>query len=172
MLTPKVLYNKTMPILPIETELKETNAILRARSEEVSDILAPEIQQLIGDMHETLAHTKNGIGLAAPQVGRNLRIFIAAPALGLNQTVFINPVITKLSEEKESMEEGCLSVPEVYGKTSRATSLKLEAYNERGRKFKMKADGLIAQLVQHEIGHLDGALFKDNATNLIGVETK
>lgn len=161
-----------MAILPIETELKEANAILRARSKEVSDVLAPEIRQFIRDMHETLAHTENGIGLAAPQAGKNLRIFVVAPALGLNQTVFINPVITKLSEEKESMEEGCLSVPGLYGNTKRATSLKLEAYNERGRKFKMKADGLIAQLVQHEVGHLDGALFTDSATNLTEVKKK
>ena len=158
-----------MAILPIETEREGRNAILRARSEEVSDILAQDIQQFIRDMRDTLAHTETGIGLAAPQVGKNLRIFVAAPELGLNQTVFINPVIIKLSEEKELMEEGCLSVPGLYGKTARVNSLKVEAYNERGRKFKMKADGLIAQLVQHEIGHLDGALFKDIANNLTEV---
>jgi len=111
-------------------------------------------------------HTETGIGLAAPQVGKNLRIFVVAPELGLTQTVFINPVITKLSGGKKLMEEGCLSVPGMYGSTPRANSLKLEAYNERGRKFKMKADGLIAQLVQHEIDHLDGALFKDIAERL------
>ncbi|MBI5913065.1 peptide deformylase [Candidatus Azambacteria bacterium] len=161
-----------MAILPIETEREGTNEILRARSEEVKDILAPEIRQFIRDMHDTLANTDNGIGLAAPQVGKNLRIFVVAPALGLNQTVFINPVITKVSEGKESMEEGCLSVPGLYGQTPRANSLKLEAYNERGRKFKMKADGLIAQLVQHEIGHLDGALFTDIAERLTEVKKK
>lgn len=155
-----------MAILPIETELEKTNAILRARSEEVSDILAPEIQRFIRDMHDTLASTDSGIGLAAPQVGKNLRIFVASPELGLNQTVFINPVISKVSGENELMEEGCLSVPGLYGNTPRATSLKLEAYNERGRKFKMKADGLIAQLIQHEIGHLDGTLFKDIAESV------
>ena len=89
-----------MAILPIETELEGTNTILRARSEEVSHILAPEIQRFIRDMHDTLAHTETGIGLAAPQVGKNLRIFVTAPELGLNQTVFINPVIIKVSEEK------------------------------------------------------------------------
>jgi len=155
-----------MTILSIETEPEGTNAILRARSQEVNDILAPEIQQFIRDMHDTLVHTETGIGLAAPQVGKNLRIFVVAPELGLTQTVFINPVITKLSGGKKLMEEGCLSVPGMYGSTPRANSLKLEAYNERGRKFKMKADGLIAQLVQHEIDHLDGALFKDIAERL------
>lgn len=161
-----------MAILPIETELEGTNTVLRARSEDVSDILAPDIQQFICDMHDTLAHTETGIGLAAPQVGKNLRIFVASPELGLTQTVFINPVIIKVSGEKELMEEGCLSVPGLYGNTSRANSLKLEAYNERGRKFKMKADGLIAQLVQHEIEHLDGALFKDIAEHITPVKKK
>lgn len=161
-----------MAILPIEIELKGTNDILRAHSEKVNDILAPDIQQFVCDMHDTLAHTETGIGLAAPQVGKNLRIFVVAPALNLNQTVFINPVITKLSEKKELMEEGCLSVPGLYGDTPRADSLKLEAYNERGRKFKMKAHGLIAQLVQHEIGHLDGALFKDIAKHITAIKKK
>lgn len=161
-----------MAILPIETELEKTNTILRARSEEVRDILAPDIQRFIRDMHDTLASTDNGIGLAAPQVGKNLRIFVASPELGLNQIVFINPVIMKISGENKLMEEGCLSVPGLYGNTPRATSLKLEAYNERGRKFKIKADGLIAQLVQHEIGHLDGTLFKDIAESITEVKKK
>ncbi|MEK7493531.1 MAG: peptide deformylase [Patescibacteria group bacterium] len=161
-----------MAILPIETELEGTNKILRARSEEVSDILAPDIQQFVRDMHDTLAHTETGIGLAAPQVGKNLRIFVAAPELGLTQTVFINPVIIKVSGENELMEEGCLSLPGLYGNAPRANALKLEAYNERGRKFKMKADGLIAQLIQHEIGHLDGALFKDIAEHITAVKKK
>lgn len=161
-----------MAILPIETELEGTNAILRARSEEVNDMLAEEIQQFIRDMRDTLAHTESGIGLAAPQVGKNLRIFVVAPALELNQTVFINPVIIKLSGGEEMMEEGCLSVPGLYGNTPRVNSLKVEAYNERGRKFKMKAEGLIAQLIQHEIGHLDGALFTDTAEHVAKVKEK
>lgn len=155
-----------MAVLPIQTEEKTTNKILRARSQEVTDISNPEIQQFIKDMHETLASTENGVGLAAPQVGRNLRIFIASPELKLNQTVFINPVIIKLSHEKERMEEGCLSLPGRYGAIMRASSVKVEAYNERGRKFKLKGEGLIAQLIQHEIGHLDGALFKDTAETM------
>ena len=161
-----------MAILPLETEHEGINIILRARSEKVSDILAPDVQRFIRDMQDTLAHTETGIGLAAPQVGRNLRIFVASPELGLNHTVFINPIIMKVSEEKKIMEEGCLSVPGIYGNTSRANSLKLEAYNERGRKFKMKAKGLIAQLIQHEIGHLDGALFKDIASNIVEIKKK
>ena len=157
-----------MSIIPIETELEKANKILRSRSGEVAvkDIASAGIQKLIADMKATLARTPNGIGLAAPQIGKNLRIFVALPGLELNQTVFINPVITKISSEAKPMEEGCLSVPEKYGKVGRAISLKVEAYNERGRKFKMKADGLIAQLIQHEVDHLNGKLFIDKATNI------
>lgn len=159
-----------MAVLPIETEAQTTNTILRARSQEVVDIGDPEIQQFITDMQETLKTMENGVGLAAPQVGRNLRIFIASPELQLNQTVFINPVIIKVSHEKERMEEGCLSLPGQYGSITRATSVKVEAYNERGRKFKLKGEGLIAQLIQHEIGHLDGVLFKDTAEKMYDAE--
>ncbi len=160
-----------MPILPLQTELKETNKILRARSEEIKNIADPEIQTLIRNMRETLTHAENGIGLAAPQVGKNLRLFIASPLLKLNQTVFINPIITRISQKTELMKEGCLSVSNMhgtirYGTIRRAQSLKVEAYNEHGRKFKMKAEGLIAQLVQHEIGHLNGQLFIDTAKNM------
>lgn len=159
-----------MPILPIQIEGSGTNSILRANSKEVADISAQSVQQLIRDMHETLASTENGVGLAAPQVGVNLRIFVAAPELDLNQTVFINPVITKQAEDTETMEEGCLSLPGLYGRTKRSPWVKVEAYNENGRKFKMKVQGLPAQLMQHEIGHLGGELFKDHATELFEVD--
>lgn len=155
-----------MSILPIITESDAKNPILRARSKEVADISETEIQRLIKDMQETLAIAKNGIGIAAPQVGRNLRVFVVSPALELNQIVFINPVITKISEKAKLMDEGCLSVPGLYGKIKRAESLKIEAFNQNSRKFKMKADGLVAQLFQHEIDHLNGVLFKDNADNV------
>ena len=161
-----------MSILTIVTESDAKNPVLRARSKEVADISDAEIQRLIKDMQETLAIAKNGIGLAAPQVGKNLRIFVVSPALGLNQIVFINPVITKVSEKTKLVDEGCLSVIGLYGKIKRAESLKIEAYNQNGRKFKMKADGLVAQLFQHEVDHLNGVLFKDNAENLTDIHEK
>ena len=68
------------------------------------------------------------------------------------------------------MDEGCLSVLGLYGKIKRAESLKIEAYNQNGRKFKMKADGLVAQLFQHEIDHLNGILFKDKAESITNHE--
>ncbi len=155
-----------MAILPIETEHKTTNRILRNRSDEVRDIADPSVQKLIADMHETLTHTEHGVALAAPQVGANLRIFVVLPDAGVRQTVFINPVITKRSDERVIMDEGCLSTPGVYGKIERVPMLKVEAQNERGRKFKLKVEGLVAQIVQHEVGHLDGELFIDKAISV------
>jgi len=150
-----------MSIIKIEQGKK--NKILRTISEEVKDISDSKVQKFIKDMKMTLAATSNGVGLAAPQAGKNLRIFVASDDLGLNQTVFINPKITKMSEEIDHVGEGCLSLPGFYGKTPRAQWVKAEAYNENGRKFKIKAIGLIAQLIQHEIGHLDGQLYVDIA---------
>ena len=159
-----------MSILTIETEKEGApNKVLRAKSQEVKDIASAEIQRLIKDMQDTLKATEHGIALAAPQVGANLRIFVASPLLKLNQTVFINPTITKISKKTKLLEEGCLSLPGLYGKVRRAESLKVEAFNQNGRKFKMKAQGLVAQIIQHEIDHLDGILFKDKAGSLFRV---
>ena len=153
-----------MAVLKIETG--KNNKILRTISKEVPEdkITSKEIQNFINDMKETLSLTKNGIGLAAPQVGKNLRIFIASDKLKINQTVFINPKIIKISDKKVHMEEGCLSLPdEEYAQVPRAEWVKIEAINQNGRKFKMKAKKLIAQLIQHEIDHLNGTLYTDKA---------
>lgn len=80
--------------------------------------------------------------------------------------VFINPVITKLSRTKESMDEGCLSVRWLYGKVKRSTKASIRAYNERGEVFERGATGLLAQVFQHETDHLDGILFIDKATEI------
>ncbi len=150
----------------INIEKGDKNKILRTVSEEITDIKNPELQSFILDMKMTLAATSNGVGLAAPQAGKNIRLFVASDKLKLSQVVFINPIIIKMSEKKELLEEGCLSLPELYGKVWRAEWVKVEAFNENGRKFKLKATGLISQLVQHEIDHLNGILFKDKAETL------
>src|SRR3989344_4704975 len=98
-------HGKNMPVLPLEIENERTNKILRAQSEPVKDIADKKIQELIANMHETLESTENGVGLAAPQVGKNLLMFVASPELELSQTVFINPVIVKISNETNVMEE-------------------------------------------------------------------
>lgn len=153
-----------MSILNIE--IGKENKILRARSKEVEDIKSSEIQELISDMQTTLQATKNGVALAAPQVGKNVRIFVVLDELRLNQTVFINPQILQISADEKLLDEGCLSLPDISGKIIRATSLKIQAQNQNGRMFKVKATGLAAQVFQHEIDHLNGVLFIDKAETI------
>lgn len=156
-----------MSILNIE--VGKENKILRTLSKEVADIKNPEIQGLISDMQTTLRATKNGIALAAPQVGKNVRIFVVLNEFDLNQTVFINPQILQISADEKLLDEGCLSLPDISGKILRATSLKIQAQNQNGRVFKVKVSGLAAQIFQHEIDHLDGVLFIDKAEKIINI---
>ena len=142
----------------------------------ISEITSPRIQQVLTDMKKALASQEDGVALAAPQIGIPLRIFVVAgfaltAELKKNENppedlVFINPVISKLSKEKVELEEGCLSVRHVYGKTIRSTKVTVKAYNEKGESFQRGGGGLLAQIFQHETDHLDGILFIDHATNM------
>lgn len=101
-----------------------------------------------------------GIGLAAPQVGRRERVFVVSIE-GDKPRVFVNPELLMASQEEVSYEEGCLSVPGIYAKLKRPGIVKIQAWNERGRPFTLGADGLLAQVVLHELDHLNGILFVD-----------
>lgn len=152
-----------------------TNKILRTRSEEVSDPQSPEIQNLITEMRETLAATPNGIGLAAPQIGVNKRIFIIDPDVAKEYEIrdtFINPIITKIAPRELDLEEGCLSIPELFGMVKRAKHLNIEALDDTGAAVKIKAERLLAHIIQHETDHLNGVLFIDHATELYQVEAE
>lgn len=156
------------------------NPVLRKIAKEVplKDIGSPKIMAVIANMKEALASQEDGVAIAAPQINESLRIFVIAKeaiARGKKKTdpekkyediVCINPVITKLSKEKKSLAEGCLSVRYFYGNVMRSTKATIEAYNEEGKKFTLGGSGLLAQIFQHEIDHLDGILFIDKATDL------
>lgn len=160
--------------------VQRENEVLRKKAEEVpvSEINSPKIQKVIKRMKEALAGEEDGVAIAAPQIGELLRIFVVSgrafsiiKRLENSKTVFpdmifINPIITKLSKEKKEMEEGCLSVRWLYGKVKRAKQATVEAYDETGELFKRGASGLMAQIYQHEIDHLNGILFTDTATDL------
>lgn len=105
-----------------------------------------------------------GIGLAAPQVGTNKRIIIVQTKNG--PTAFINPKIFSTSLFKNSGEEGCLSVPGVWGVVKRFKKVKIKALNRQGEKIIIKADGLESRIFQHEIDHLDGLLFIDKVEKI------
>ena len=128
-----------------------------------SEILDPKIKNLLLDMEETMLK-KDGAGLAAPQIGRNLRLIVIRYE---NQTLFlINPRITKKSWAREVDEEGCLSVLNekgeiIYAPVARFKKISCLYFDINGNKKKLAAENLLARVLQHEIDHLDGILFID-----------
>lgn len=158
-------------ILDIETGLK--NPTLRTPSEPITSI-TKEIHKLARDMKSSI-RPHHGMGLAAPQVGHNIRmILINVPSEAFEETGFdgcaldqhyiiINPELTFLSEDAAMMEEGCLSLPDYFADVIRPTSIEFTGLNLKGEKIGGKASGIFARIIQHEIDHLDGILFADKA---------
>ena len=169
--------------------------VLRRKAAEVDalNINSRPTRDLIADMKTTLASTADGIGLAAPQVGKSLRIFIVSeeaeeidraekaewkrrkrenPEVETEKPyekrewkyyVFINPVVKKSSQRKLEGPEGCLSVPGTFGLVKRSEKITVEAYDERGKKITRGASRFFARVMQHELDHLDGILFIDKS---------
>ena len=157
--------------------VQDGDPVLRGMAEEVpiEDIKSPKIQKLLQDMSEALDTQKDGVAIAAPQIGVPLRVFIVSGKLfdisedvtsSHPDLVFINPTITKISKESNTEEEGCLSVVGKYGTVDRASKATVRAFNEHGEVFERGGSGLLAKIFQHEIDHLDGILFIDKAENL------
>lgn len=141
------------------------NSILRKKSEELdlNKLNDPEFKEWLKDLEDTMVK-KDGAGLAAPQVGKHLRIFVVAHE-GKN-IFFINPKITKRSWGKIIDDEGCLSVLDkegeiIYAKVSRHKKVNCSYYDEKGKLQKINADKFLARVIQHENDHLDGILFID-----------
>jgi peptide deformylase len=131
--------------------------LLAKTSALVPDVDA-DVRRLVEQMFETMG--TRGIGLAAVQVGTPVRLFVTrAPRDGMR--VFINPDILETSLEEEALEEGCLSVPGLYTEMVRPASVRVQAWNEKGRPFTLTADGMLARVIQHELDHLNGVLFVD-----------
>jgi peptide deformylase len=131
--------------------------VLRQRSTEVKTV-DEETRRFVEDLFETM-HASKGVGLAANQVGVGRRIAVVeADAVRL---VLIDPVILA-SEGRESAEEGCLSIPDVYAEVTRPTRITVEATDAEGKRYTWEGDGLAARAIQHEIDHLDGILFLDH----------
>ncbi|TSC77816.1 MAG: peptide deformylase [Parcubacteria group bacterium Gr01-1014_29] len=165
--------------------IKEPNKVLHQHAAEVliEEITSPKIQRVIQDMKDALQKTREGIGIAAPQIGYALRIFLASEeALRWDKVkdlpeeerstmkweyyTFINPVIKKTASKKINETEGCLSVPGIYGAVERKEKATIEAYNEWGEKFQRGTSKLYARVMQHEIDHLNGILFIEKAKNI------
>jgi len=148
--------------LPI---LTNPNPILRKISDKVNpeEISRPNFQELLADIRETMIK-KDGAGLAAPQIGQNIRLI----AIHHNNKIYflINPKITKRSWAREIEEEGCLSVLDkkgeiIYGRVERHKKVNCAYLDEKGRTKKISADKIMSRIIQHELDHLDGILFID-----------
>ena len=120
------------------------------------------LSTLLKDMAETM-YKSNGIGLAAPQIGKAIRVVVIDVGEGLIE--MINPLITH-REGKVIDSEGCLSVPNIFGDVERAEKVTVEFTNRFGKRKKLKAEQLLARCIQHELDHLDGVLFIDIAKSL------
>lgn len=136
----------------------EGDEILKKKSREV-EIIDDKIQQLIDDMIETM-HKYNGVGLAAVQVGILKRVVVIDTYEDDGPIALINPVILKTKGERE-VEEGCLSFPNKFAKVIRPEEVVAEYTDRNGKQIKVKAKGLLAQAICHELDHLDGEVFVD-----------
>lgn len=162
----------------MEAIVQNENPILRKKAKKVllKDIRNASIKKLLKEMREALSQKEHGVALAAPQIGVSVRVFIVAPKVFGDgkkkdtRLIYINPEITKKSRKSKDLEEGCLSVEGFYGTVPRAERVTVAAYDERGKKFTRGASGLLAQIFQHEIDHLDGILYTDKAIKVYKAE--
>lgn len=145
--------------------IKNPNPILRKKSIEINkeEIGSKKLNELCLDMAETMIK-KDGVGLAAPQIAQNIRLIAVNTEEGT--ICMVNPKIIKKSLIKEWGEEGCLSVPDVFGQVKRHAKIYCQYIDQDGKIVKIKAEGLFSRVIQHEIDHLDGILFIDKAKDI------
>ena len=122
------------------------------------------VRELIVIMRE-----KDGLGLAAPQIGESIRVAVIDPTTGeADPYVLVNPEVTAFSEDREDYEEGCLSIPDVNLKVNRPVRVSMKAFDEDGNEYNQEnVEGIFARAIQHEIDHLDGILFVDRASPVL-----
>ena len=153
--------------MAIKTILTEPNKILRQVSKRVEKV-GEEEKKIMDDMLETM-YQANGIGLAAIQIGIPKRIIVIDLAKGeekKNPMYFVNPVIKNKNQNLATYEEGCLSVPDQFAEVDRPSTCEVEYLDYHGEKKILKAEGLIATCIQHEMDHLQGILFIDYLSKL------
>ena len=149
-----------MPTLPI---ILYPSKILRMVSTPIKDYKPKAYSDLIESMIETMVANK-GIGLAAAQIGKNIRLIVVQTKEGA--LPLINPKTLSESWKKETSEEGCLSIPKVFGLVKRSRAIKVSALNREGDKIEFEAEGLFARVILHEIDHINGVLFIDRAKKI------
>ena len=166
MLVPK----EPLDVAPLEIH-KLGADVLRQPARRIGKV-NEKVRELARDMLRSM-YTAKGIGLAAPQVGVHQQLLVIDLDLENATTpplVLINPEITSCSAGLDTYEEGCLSIPGVYLDVIRPSAIELSFRDEMGRPRKMKADGLMARCIQHEMDHLNGVLFVDRVTDEAGLQ--
>jgi len=146
--------------------------VLRKVAEEI-DKDYPGLNQIVEDLFETMYHSE-GLGLAAPQIGKSIRIFVIdgkpaaedEPSLADFKRAFINPYITEKNGELELMTEGCLSIPNLREEVNRESHVRIKYYDENWEYHDEEYNGYKARIIQHEYDHLDGILFTDKVSTL------
>lgn len=159
-------------ILPV---IAYGDPVLKKKADEIDENY-PNLKELIENMFETM-YASNGVGIAAPQIGRSIRLFVidaSAVAEGEDgdpscedfKRVFINPIIFEESGTEWSCEEGCLSIPRIREEVKRKPNLKIEYYDENWELYEEELEGFAARVVQHEYDHIEGILFTDRINPL------
>ena len=164
-------------ILPI---VAYGDPVLKKEAEEI-DEKYPDLSKLIADMFDTMYHAK-GVGLAAPQIGKSIRLFIVdgspfadeeddepdpkAEGIEYFKKVFINPIIEEESGEKWAFQEGCLSIPKIREEVYRHEKINVTYFDENFNKHSESFDGYAARIIQHEYDHIEGILFTDHLSPL------
>lgn len=144
--------------------------VLRQKAKEIEK--GTDLRQLISDMYDTM-HAASGIGLAAPQIGKSIRLFVVdgsgledEPEMENFKKAFINPVVLKEDGTPWEFEEGCLSIPNIREKISRKEKLNIRYFDEEWNQHEESYDGMKARIIQHEYDHIEGKLFIDYLTPL------
>ena len=165
-------FNIDIMILPV---IAYGDPVLKKKADEIDENY-PNLKELIENMFETM-YASNGVGIAAPQIGRSIRLFVidaSAVAEGEDgdpscedfKRVFINPIIFEESGTEWSCEEGCLSIPRIREEVKRKPNLKIEYYDENWELYEEELEGFAARVVQHEYDHIEGILFTDRINPL------
>ena len=158
----------------IKEAIQIGNKLLRAKNKKVVDFKSNETKRVIKNLVDSMRHHKL-VGMAGPQIGENVRIFVSeitkTPTRKNSDLddlkIYINPTITWFSNKLTKGHEGCGSVAfaNLFGIVKRPTEVIVEAYNEKGEKFSLKAKGLLARIIQHEYDHINGIEFTDKSDN-------
>lgn len=168
-----MLLEKEHKILLVTNKQEEQFLRKRQADFDFSKYTEKDLRELIANMR-SIMRKANGIGLSANQVGLDMRLFIAEiPQRNKGPKLYaiFNPKITDLSKEQSILEEGCLSVPGLSGSVSRPKEIILTGFDKHQKLVKIKANGLLARVMQHEVDHLNGTVFIDKATNVHEVST-